>query len=213
MIGFLRDVIRGKTIYRILFQRALYRNKEYITGRVLDLGSGGSPSYYKCLDMVGREFIKTDYTPRPGVDRVVDFTQPLPFPDASFNTVCIFHALYIAPDPQIVLKEIRRVLVKDGVIVISMPFIANEMPEPHDYHRYTLEGLNLLFSEANFTPIVQERIGERFTAATYILTPFYLFWPIKLIAYAKAILLDKFIPTKIREKHPFPIGYFYVARK
>jgi SAM-dependent methyltransferase len=211
MFDFIQNVIRGKTIYRILFQKALYRNRKYISGRVLDLGAGINPSYYGYLDKEGREFIRTDY--KNGADAVVDFEEPFPFENGSFDTVCIFHALYIAHDPHAVLKECNRVLKENGIFVLSMPFVANEMPEPHDFHRYTLEGLDVLMSETGFKTVLKERIGERGTAAAYILSPLYLIWPIKLIAYGAALFIDWVLPKKLKSNYPFPIGYFYVARK
>lgn len=213
MWDFIHNVIKGKTIYRILFQRVLKKHNNLITGRVLDLGAGGNPSYYRYMDMKGREFVKTDYIHKAGVNEIVDFDQPFPFSDASFDTVCIFHALYIAKDPNAVLTEVRRVLKPGGALVLSMPFVANEMPEPHDYIRYTMEGLQVLVEGVGFETVVQERIGDRGTAATYIMSPLYIVWPIKLIAYSLALLIDALIPKKLKRNYPFPIGYFYVARK
>jgi SAM-dependent methyltransferase len=212
MFDFIQSVIQGKTIYRILFHRVLYRNRSQITGTVLDLASGPSPSYYSYLNN-GLVVTKTDYTAKPGIDATVDFNKPLPFESESYDTVCIFHALYIAEDPERVLQEVRRILKKGGTLAIAMPFVANEMPEPHDYHRYTLEGLDLLITKSGFTPNHRERIGERATAAVYIIAPLLYIWPIKLIAYTIAVSIDRLIPQKLIRRYPFPIGYFYIAKK
>jgi SAM-dependent methyltransferase len=213
MMDFIKNVIQGKTIYRILFQNALKKNNHFLHGMVLDLGSGGNPSYYRYINTERCTITKTDYEEKPGVDKVVDFNQIFPFADSTFDTVCIFHALYIAKEPMWVLREAKRVLKNGGHLMLSMPFVANEMPQPHDYHRYTLEGLDLLISAAGLVPVVKERVGERFTASAYIKSPFYFFWPIKLIAYSVALVCDSLIPKKLRHNYPLPIGYFYVARK
>lgn len=213
MVDFLKNVIKGKSIYRILFQKVVYRHRSFIRGNVLDLGAGANPSYYRYLDCNDCVFTKTDYVAKQGVDAVVDFTEPFPFSNESFDTVCIFHALYIAPDPANVLQEVCRVLKREGILVIAMPFVANEMPEPHDYHRYTAEGLDLLLKNSGFSPIIRERIGERFSAAAYIISPFLYIWPLKLPVYAIALLFDRLIPRRLKHAYPFPIGYLYVSKK
>ncbi len=211
--SFWRSVYRGKTIYRYLFERTLVSHVSHIHGKVLDIGSGGNPEYYRYLNATQCQFTKTDYQKRPGVDSVLDFNKLFPFENDSFDTVCLFHALYIADNPHHVLSEIKRVLKPGGTLVLSMPFIANEMPQPHDYHRYTSEGLDVLLSNSGLTSLVRERIGERFTACCYLLTPFLKWWPLRMIAYSFSLAFDWCIPKKITTRHPCPIGYFYVAKK
>ena len=208
---FLRNTIAGKTVYRILFQWVLVHHHKYIQGKVLDIGAGLKPSYLPYLPK-NIEYLQTNYQPGEGV-AVLDFNSPFPYSDNSINTVLLFHNLYIAKDPLFVVREAKRVLTQGGHVLIATPFVANEMPEPHDFGRWTKEGLDAIISSAGLSRVSVVRIGERFTAIAYILHPLLFIWPIRLIINTIAIALDACIPNKIRTNYPFPIGYFYVAAK
>jgi SAM-dependent methyltransferase len=179
---------------------------------VLDIGAGGKPSYEKYLSK-NIEYIKTDYVQKNGVDQVLDFNQPFPFADASIDTVFLFHNLYIAENPAQVLSEVYRVLKKGGHVLISNPFGVNVMAEPHDYGRLTKEGLEKVVHGALFDIVHMRQIGDRFSVISYALHAFFLIWPIRLVCNAIALLCDTLIPRGMKKNHPFPLGYFYVARK
>jgi hypothetical protein len=100
-----------------------------------------------------------------------------------------------------------------GHVVISNPFGMNIMAEPHDYIRFTKEGLDKILTEQGFTIIVSENVGDRFSLIANTLHAFLLVWPIRLIVNMIALMCDRLIPKGIKKNHPFPIGYFYVIRK
>jgi len=56
-------------------------------------------------------------TPMPGAAFVTDFSA-LPFPASSLDLVVLPHSLELAPDPHTTLREVERVLVPDGRVVI-----------------------------------------------------------------------------------------------
>lgn len=212
IIDFLKNNIKGKTIYRILFQQSLLDANFFINGTVLDIGSGGSPSYEKYLPS-NIKYTKTDYTQKSGVDKVLDFNNKFDFPDASFDTVFLFHNLYISLNPEFTMSEIKRVLKDGGHLLVSNPFTANEMPEPHDYVRFSKEGLDKLIEKTGFKIVKFRRLGDRFSVCAYALHPLLLIWPIRLVVNTIALMLDFIIPNKLKTNYPFPLGYFYVTRK
>lgn len=211
LFSFLRQTIKGKTLYRILFQFRLLKHGKYIKGKVLDIGAGKAPSYIGFLpeDIT---YIKTDFG-SDDKDVFLDFNKVFPYENESFDTVFLFHNLYIAEDPGFVLKEVARVLKRDGHLLVSNPFAVNEMPEPHDYQRHTKEGIESLFEKQSFEIVLGERIGERFSVFAYSLHTLLLFWPIRLVVNTFALFFDMLIPKKIKTNYPLPIGYFYVGRK
>lgn len=203
--------LSGKTIGRVFFNEAVRNITAGLKGRVLDLAGGKSPSYVPLLPK-GIELVRTDIVASAGVVPV-DINEPLPFPSGSFDVVFLFNALYAAEEPAMLAKEIHRVLKPGGSWFLSSPFIANEMPEPHDYVRYTAEGLERLCRGAGFSAIIIERMGERASAAVQILHPFFLFRIIRALVFPLALLFDRLVPVSTRRVHPTPIAYMVRCTK
>lgn len=204
-----RAALRGKTLGRILFNETVRLRCESTSGRVLDLAGGRSPSYVPLLPNA-IDLVRTNLSAADGVI-IADFNRPLPFADESFDAVLLFNALYIAENPPSLLAEIRRVLRPGGVAYIASPFIANEMPEPHDYMRYTAEGIERLCAEAGFRATTIERVGDRASAAAVLLHPLLHFNVVRAALFPLALMADSLIPHSVRSSHPAPLFYFVVC--
>lgn len=211
-MNFIRDVYKGRTIGRILLNREIEKALSRLSGKVFDLGGSRKASY---IPYIPKEVSLTvsDYDEAKEVDQVIDFNKPLPYEENTFDSVLLFNALYIAEDPVATLSEVHRVLTEGGQLILSSPFIANEMPEPHDYVRFTKEGLEKVLQSAGFKIITVERVGERGSAAAHLLHPFFLFNTVRLCAYILALACDKLVPIKVRREHPAPLGYVVRAKK
>ncbi len=107
--------------------------------KILDVGCGLKP--YRSL------FATENYT---GIDieggghtddaKVVDAYfdgHNIPFPDNSFDTIICTQVLEHADSPEILVKEISRVLEDGGRAFFSMPFIYPEHETPYDFRRFT----------------------------------------------------------------------------
>ncbi|MDP4020448.1 MAG: hypothetical protein Q8P58_00160, partial [Candidatus Adlerbacteria bacterium] len=125
----------------------------------------------------------------------------------------LFNALYIVDEPVALAREVHRVLKPGGKWLMLSPFIANEMPEPHDYLRFTAEGLERLCRGAGFASVSTERQGERASAAAHLMHPFFLFNVVRALMFPLALLFDRLIPTRVRREHPAPLSYFVVCKK
>lgn len=211
MTSVMREAMRGKTIGRALFNQRVRTGCANLSGRVLDLAGGASPSYLPLLPE-RIDLVRTDLVASPDVV-AVDINAPLPFPDSSFDAVLLFNAIYVVEDPVALAREVLRVLRPAGAWLLVAPFIANEMPEPHDYVRYTGEGLERLCKNAGFSSVSVERMGARASAATQLLHPFFLFNVVRALIYPVALFFDRCVPASVRSAHPTPIGYFVRAEK
>lgn len=212
-INLFKETYRGKTIARILFNWEISRYVRNVGGVIIDLGGGKNPSYERFWRIKPEKFIRVDINEKAEPDVVADLNKPLPFSDNFADVVFLFSVIYILENPTDVLKEISRILKPGGKLFFTSPFIFNEAKEPNDYWRFTSEGLQKLLKESGFNDYFIMPVGERFSAAAYITTPFLLFWPVKLLFYTAATILDRFIPKKLKLKQPCPIGYFIEAKK
>jgi SAM-dependent methyltransferase len=91
----------------------------------------------------GRDFTGTDLRPGPGVDRVEDL-RGLSFADEEVGTALCLDTLEHCADPLAACRELYRVLAPGGVCVLSSVMFFPVHGYPHDYWRFTPEGMRLL---------------------------------------------------------------------
>lgn len=210
ILDFIKMVYRGKTLRRIVFNWKLKEWSKDFSGTVVDFGAGSSDSIKKWLPE-GVTYIPTDIKKKEGVV-FVDLNEPLPFADESVDVATLFFSLYILEDPIGSLQEVRRILKPGGKVYIAIPFISAEIAEPHDYWRFTYEGLDRIFQKASFTKIHIERSGGRASSAVILLHPLFVFNTIRLFAFAMALFVDKVV-KKVDIHYLTPHSYFCVLEK
>lgn len=111
-------------------------------GRVLDVGCGHMP-YRSLFDGRCAEYLGCDEFPAAeGVVRCP--AQELAFPDHSFDAVVCFQVLEHVTEPWLVVPELARVVKPGGIVLITVPFVFPHHSSPHDFYRYTHEGLRFL---------------------------------------------------------------------
>ncbi|MCX6813412.1 MAG: methyltransferase domain-containing protein [Candidatus Azambacteria bacterium] len=213
LVSLFKETYCGKTIARTLFNWEISKHVKNIGGVVIDLGGGKNPSYERFWHVRPEKFIRVDINKKTEPDIVADLNKPLPFSDNFADTVFLFNVIYILESPNATLKEIYRILKPGGKLFLTSPFIFNEAKEPADYWRLTSEALEKLLEESGFNNFFIEPIGERFSAAVYLISPFLFFWPVKFAFYCLALLFDKLILKKLKLKQPSPIGYFVETAK
>lgn len=208
---FIKKIIQGKTLFRFLTEESLLKEFNFLNGSVLDLASG-SASY---INLIPKDvnLVKTDLNPKNENTLLVDCNKQLSFENDSFEGVLFINALYTLEDRESFVKEVYRVLKPGGRFICLSPFIANEMPEPHDYCRLTSEGLEKLLNICDWKNVKIIRIGDRFSSSANLLHPAIPFSFIRVFCYGFALLFDKLIPKRAKDRHPAPLGYTITAIK
>jgi SAM-dependent methyltransferase len=86
-----------------------------------------------------------DIAPFPGVSIVGD-AGALPFEDGSVDSVVIQSVLEHVASAHTVVREIDRVLRPGGYCYAEVPLLQGFHGDPHDFQRFTTEGLKVLFN-------------------------------------------------------------------
>lgn len=134
-------------------KRSMHKAKEYAKGICLDIGAGKAP-YKRYLESHCKNYIITDSeTTHTHMfkDSHTDFVMAeatlLPFDNESIDTVVLTQVLEHVFDYEKALREAVRVLKKEGVMLLSVPFIYQAHATPYDYHRFSEYGLKMLFQK------------------------------------------------------------------
>lgn len=88
-------------------------------------------------------YVNLDLFAMPGVDVQAD-AHALPFPDGTFRRVECDAVLEHVRDPELVVREIARVLAPGGWAHLVTPFCHPFHEYPKDYRRFSPDGLKLL---------------------------------------------------------------------
>lgn len=131
------------------------KNKRYV---FLDYGCGTAP-YKDLLVQITSEYVGIDIVKSPTAQFVVPEKTKIPFKAESFDIVLSTQVLEHVEDTQFYLSECNRLLKKKGLLLLSTHGIWPYHPFPHDYHRWTAEGLINELKKQNFicvsiTPIL-----------------------------------------------------------
>jgi len=137
-------------------------------GRVLDLGCGDGRL---TAELDAAELTAADVSPvalerarsRVPDARVVELEPdaPLPFEDGSFEAVLLAETIEHVRDVQLLLSEVRRVLVPGGALALTTPATAALVRPEHPYsphlHRFTRRSLRRVLDELGFEVDVLRR--------------------------------------------------------
>src|SRR5437870_500833 len=117
--------------------------------KILDYGCGNKP--YKALFVRKfSEYIGADFPGNKDADIFIGAAGQLPVDGVSFDCVLSSEVLEHTAAPDTYLKEAFRVLKPGGSLVLSAPAVWVYHPDPIDYWRWTIDGLQAQISLAGF---------------------------------------------------------------
>jgi SAM-dependent methyltransferase len=114
--------------------------------RILDVGCGVKP-YYPFFADIADEYVGVDVVENPQAE-LLGAVEALPVGDGSFDIVLCNQVLEHCDDPAKAVSELRRVTAPGGRVLASTHGVQVYHPSPHDYWRWTHEGLARLFRES-----------------------------------------------------------------
>ncbi len=149
----------------------------------------------------------------------------LPFRDNTLKLVVSQEVVEHLAEPATVVGEVHRVLQPGGYFFCQVPFMIGYHPGPHDYWRFTKEGLAQLFASPGWA--IRRggislghgsgfyRIAVEYVAVNFSLVHERLYLPAK--ALAAVLLLPVKLPDlcaqRSAQKDRIPGGYYCVVQK
>jgi predicted SAM-dependent methyltransferase len=126
--------------------------------KLLDIGSG--PEQFREVTWRFKNAVSVDFKQYGTTKIVADLTKGIPVQDHSVDIAFLSNVLEHLPDGRFSLEECYRILRAGGMIIGTVPFIAQEHQGPYDYHRYTHYMLEILLKDAGFKDIKIVPIGK-----------------------------------------------------
>lgn len=124
---------------------------------ILDYGCGNQP--YR--DLFSAKFVRyvgADIAGNSLADLIIDAEGKLPVEDESFDCVLSSQVLEHVASPRIYLREAHRVLKPKGSLILSTHGIWPYHPDPMDYWRWTIEGLQCEIRQAGFEIVMVQSV-------------------------------------------------------
>jgi len=106
---------------------------------ILNIGS-----LSKNLQLLHKGIRNLDICHYPNIDFIADVCD-LPFQDGTIDMIIFKNVLEHVKNPSKALSEINRVLKKDGILYVKIPFLQPFHAVPDDFQRYTESGFRELF--------------------------------------------------------------------
>lgn len=211
-------VIRGKSITRAMLNIQLQRYAG-IEGTIVDLG-GGKPSYLKILAPKG-SFLNMDRVMAAQPDFVGDLEKTVPIRDNSADAVLLINALEHVYNFQHVADEMCRILKKDGLGLVFVPFLVGYHTHStknfliDDYFRYSKSALQHVFAQSGFCKIQISPMGGLFWVIADLLNVAARFVVLRLPVTLLCGLIE-WSAMRFRNfdsQGKYPLAYFIELRK
>jgi len=196
--------------------------RQFLHGKVLDLGCGTMP-FRSCVPDTVEVYHGIDIQCHTRQLTLIGDVQNLAMiADASYDTALCLEVLEHLPNPGRAVAEIERILKPGGAVIISVPHLSRLHDLPHDYFRYTANGLRHLLESNGLDVVLLQAKGGLFAFLGHQLssTLLTLVWSIPglrtlgwwlnrwLITWGCTFLDQVTGNAKL-----FPLGYLVVARK
>jgi SAM-dependent methyltransferase len=205
----MKEIAKGKSAIRSTLNARLKR--EFLKGKILDLGSGGSDRYSAFIPREkGSVYELMDIKKGASVNFETD---ALPYPAEGYDTVILLNVLEHLYHTQNLLREIKRIKKPDGTFIGYVPFLMWYHPDHHDYYRYTHETLERMLTEAGYNEVVIEAIYRGpYTSAFQMIhptIPVFLRLFVFPVCYAIDVVFRKFRPQGAKR---YALGYYFRAK-
>lgn len=145
-----------------IFNYVRHYAKIYGNGNVLDYGCGSKPyrELFDCNSYVGADVrISGHDHSNSEIDYYIE-SNSVPLPNEQFDFILCSEVLEHVDSLNDVLREIHRLLKRDGILLVTTPFIWREHEAPYDFRRLTSFGLVKSMEGAGFEIVDATKLGS-----------------------------------------------------
>jgi SAM-dependent methyltransferase len=149
-------------IVRKTILSALQENLPKLSGTLLDVGCGYMPYKQLLLSSASKveEYIGLDLANNIYQKPDLEWDgQKIPLEDNIIDCIIATEVFEHCPEPEIVMKEIYRVLKPDGILFFTVPFLWPLHTVPYDEYRYTPFSLERHLTNSGFKDIEIKALG------------------------------------------------------
>ena len=136
----------------------------------LDAGAG-SQRHRRAIEQLGYSYrsleIDKPFSPESPAPDFVGSMEKIPCKDAAFDAVFSLQVLEHVRYPQAAIQEVARVLRPNGSLLLTTNFMYPRHGSPHDFFRFTPNGLESLCRDAGLRVIRISGIGGLFAVFQY----------------------------------------------
>ncbi|HYY58577.1 MAG TPA: class I SAM-dependent methyltransferase [Pyrinomonadaceae bacterium] len=125
--------------------------------KILDYGCGNKP-YQRLFGRKFKSYVGADIVGNSEAELILDAAGKVPAEDLSFDCVLSSQALEHVVSPRLYLKEAHRLLKPGGSLILSTHGIWPYHPDPTDYWRWTIEGLQFEIRQAGFEIMMMQGV-------------------------------------------------------
>ena len=173
---------------------------------VLIVGCGQDP--FRNLFSNNINYTRSDIIKISGVTDIVADAQDMPFHNEHFDCILATELFEHCERPNDFISESYRVLIKDGVLVFSVPFLFHIHADPSDYWRPTIYAIKTLTKDFSDVKIYPQ--GNRLSVISDLITTAFnnskIFVPLRIFNHLVA-RLPQFNNSSA------PSGYLVTAKK
>jgi len=209
------------TYRRKLLDKLLEENEHYYRGIVLDIGGRNRGRFKKPKNKV-KKWIFADIEAKHNPDIISDVSNMNKIESESIDVINATELFEHVENPEKGLKECYRVLKKNGVMILSAPFLYPVHADPYDFQRWTEEKWRKILEEIGFKIEKFEIMGRYFTVLVDMKKIFIKSMPralrwILYLFYPFLDILTELDNLKLVQNHPnlgkFHEGYFIIVRR
>jgi len=206
-------------IDRFLIRKKVRMMQGRVSGVLLDVGCGRQP--YRNEFKQVKKYLGLDRTNADVVHDLAAF--PYPMEEASADWILCTQVLDDLPDQDAFVKELHRLLVGKGGLILSVSFVWELHDLPHDYGRPSPGQLRLLLERNGFDIVDLQPVGNSWITLGQVINInllnimskrpwwFRLISPLlvmsSLFFYAVGSLFHN------QQSERLPLAFFVVARK